>query len=151
MASILSDAEKKQIQLELDNVRDTFFREIYVYIRKATESPNQITADFNPLYGSKKETTRHTTSRNTLEKIAIQAVVKYENFQDEDVVDAQSQMNLAASRGKVRLKVKKDAYEKLKIASRVEVDDSLYSLDSDAKHIGPFDSQYYQVNLKREN
>ena len=97
MASILTDAEKKLIQLELDNVRDTFFRDIYVYIRKATESPNEITPDFNPLYGSKKETTRHTTSRNTLEKITIQAVVKYENFQDEKVLDAQSQMNLTAS------------------------------------------------------
>ena len=56
MASILTDAEKKQIQLELDNVRDTFFRDIYVYIKKATESPNEISSDFNPLYGAKKET-----------------------------------------------------------------------------------------------
>lgn len=151
MASILTDAEKKLIQLELDNVRDTFFRDIYVYIKKATESPNEITPDFNPLYGSKKETTRHTTSRNTLEKITIQAVVKYENSQDEKVLDAQSQMNLTASEGRIRLKVKKEGYEKLKIASRVEVDDSLYTVEGDAKHIGPFDSQYYQVNLKREN
>ena len=60
-------------------------------------------------------------------------------------------MNLTASQGRIRLKIKKDAYEKLKIASRVEVDDSLYTIEGDAKHIGPFDSQYYQVNLKREN
>jgi hypothetical protein len=151
MASLLSDAEKKQIQLELDAVRDTFFRDIYVYIKKVTESPNDIGTDFNPLYGSVKQTTSHITTRETMEKVTIQAVVKYDNFQDEKVIDNKSQMNLSASQGRVRLKVKKEGFEKLKIASRVEIDGDLYTLESDAKHIGPFDSQYYQVNLKREN
>ena len=151
MPSLLSDSEKELIQSELDCVRDTFFRDVYVFIKKSLDSPNDIPSDFNSLYGSSKQTTRHSTGRNTLEKITIQAIVKYNNFQDENLLDARSQMNLSASEGGVRLKVKKDSYEKLKIASRVEVDDNLYTLESDAKHIGPFDSQYYQVNLKREN
>ena len=151
MSSLLSDSEKEQIQLELDCVRDTFFRDIYLYIKKITESPNELTADFNPLYGAPKQTTSHTTTRNTMEKITIQAIVKYENWQDERVIDGESQMNLSASEGRIRLKVKKEGYEKLKIASRVEVDGNLYTVESDAKHIGPFDSQYYQINLKREN
>jgi hypothetical protein len=151
MGSLLSDAEKKQIQLELDSVRDTFFRDVYVYIKKETNEPNDIPSDYNPLYGSTKQTTKHYTSRNTLEKFTIQAIVKYENFQDERIIDAKSQMNLAASEGRIRLKVKKEGYKKLKLASRVEVDGDLYTIESDAKHIGPFDSQYYQVYLKREN
>ena len=151
MSSLLSDSEKEQIQSELDCVRDTFFRDIYVYIRKAIDSPNSIPSDFNPLYSSNKQTTRHSTERNTLEKHTIQAIVRYNNWQDDRVVDAQSQMNLVASEGRIRIKVKKEGYEKLKIASRVEIDGDLYTLESDAKHIGPFDSQYYQVNLKREN
>ena len=151
MGSLLTDAEKQQIQLELDSARDTFFRDIFVYIKKTTDAPQELPEDFNALYGAPKQTTRHSSSRDTLEKITIQAIVKYENWQDERIVDVQSQMNLAASEGRIRLKVKKDGYEKLKIASRVEVDDSLYTVEGDAKHIGPFDSQYYQVNLKREN
>ena len=151
MASLLTDAEKIDIQLELDAVRDTFFRDIYVYIKKALDSPNTIPEDFNPLYGATQQTTRHNTERNTLEKFTIQAVVKHNNLQDESIIDAQAQMNLTASEGGVRLKVKKEGYEKLKISSRVEVDGDLYTIESDAKHIGPFDSQYYQVNLKREN
>jgi hypothetical protein len=86
-----------------------------------------------------------------MEKITIQAIVKHENSQDESIVDGKSQMNLSASEGRIRLKVKKEGYEKLKIASRVEVDGNLYTIEGDAKHIGPFDSQYYQINLKREN
>lgn len=151
MASLLSDTEKKSIQLELDAVRDTFFRDVYVYIKKTTDEPNDLPSDFNPLYGSTKQTTKLQSTRETLEKFTIQAVVKHENWQDERIVDAKGQMNLAASEGRVRLKVKKEGYEKLKIASRVEVDGELYTLEGDAKHIGPFDSQYYQVNLKREN
>jgi hypothetical protein len=151
MASLLTDCEKKEIQACLDSVRDTFFRGVYVFIKKATESPNNIPSDFNPLYGANKQTTSHSTSRNTLERVRIDAIVKYENNQDESIVDAKALMNLSASEGRVRLKVKKDAYEKLKISSRVEVDGNLYTLEGDAKHIGPFDSQYYQVNLKREN
>jgi len=151
MPSLLTDLEKNEIQACLDSVRDTFFRDIYVFIEKATESPNNIPSDFNPLYGSNKQTLSHSTSRNQLERVTIQAIVKYENFQDERVIDAQALMNLSASEGRVRLKVKKEGYEKLKISSRVEVDGGLYTLEGDAKHIGPFDSQYYQVNLKREN
>lgn len=151
MGSLLTDEEKKLIQAELDNVRDTFFRDIYVYIRRSVESINDVPLDFNPLYGNPKQTTTHNTSRENLEKITIQAVVKYENYQDDKIVDARSQMNLSASEGRIRLKVKKEGYEKLKIASRVEVDGDLYTLEGDSKHIGPFDSQYYQVNLKREN
>jgi hypothetical protein len=151
MASLLTDCEKKEIQACLDSVRDTFFRDIYVYVKKVTESPNELTTDFNPIYGAPKQTTSHTTTRNTMEKFTIQAIVKHENSQDESIVDGKSQMNLSASEGRIRLKVKKEGYEKLKIASRVEVDGNLYTIEGDAKHIGPFDSQYYQINLKREN
>jgi hypothetical protein len=151
MGSLLTDSEKQAIQLELDSVRDTFFRDIYVFVKKTTDSPYVLPEDYNSLYGSPKQTTKHATTRDVLDKITIQAIVKYDNFQDERIVDAKSQMNLAASEGRIRLKVKKDGYEKLKIASRVEVDDSLYTIEGDAKHIGPFDSQYYQINLKREN
>ena len=60
-------------------------------------------------------------------------------------------MNLIASEGEVRIKVKADAYEKIKICAKIEVDDELYVVDGDAKAIGPFDIQFYAISLKREN
>lgn len=151
MGSLLTDGEKASIQSELDHVRDTFFRDVYVFIKKNIQSPNDVQMDFNPLYGSNKETTEHYTSRDLLERVKIEAIVKYENWQDERIIDSQSQLNLVASEGRIRLKVKKEGMEKLKISSRVEVDNGLYTIEGDFKHIGPFDSQYYQVNLKRES
>ena len=47
-------------------------------------------------------------------------------------------------------RLKSAAYEKIKICSRVEVDDDLYIVDSDAKAVGPFDTQFYSIYLKRE-
>ena len=60
-------------------------------------------------------------------------------------------MNLVGSEGQVRIKVKSDAYEKIKICSKIEVDDELFVVDGDAKVIGPFDTQFYSIFLKREN
>ena len=60
-------------------------------------------------------------------------------------------MNLMASEGEVRIKVKSDAYEKIKICSKIEVDDELYVVNGDAKVIGPFNAQFYSIFLKREN
>ena len=74
-----------------------------------------------------------------------------ENKQKEDIVDGKGQMNLVASEGKVRIKVKSTAYEKIKICSRIEVDGNLYVVDSDPKVVGPFDAQFYSIYLKREN
>jgi hypothetical protein len=60
-------------------------------------------------------------------------------------------MNLVGSEGQIRVKIKADAYEKLKFCSKIEVDDQLFVIDGDAKIIGPFDAQFYSIFLKREN
>ena len=60
-------------------------------------------------------------------------------------------MNLVGSEGQIRIKIKSDAYEKIKICSKIEVDGELFVVDGDAKVIGPFDTQFYSVFLKREN
>ena len=40
---------------------------------------------------------------------------------------------------------------KMKICSRIEVDDELYVVDGDPKIIGPIDAQFYAIYLNREN
>ena len=88
---------------------------------------------------------------NILTKYTFAARIFYNNRQPEEIIDANAQMNLMASDGKIRIKVKSDAYEKIKICSRIEVDDGLFIVDSDPKIIGPFDPQFYSIHLKREN
>jgi hypothetical protein len=149
MASLLTDAEKTDLQSALSDVHDTFARNIYVYVEEGgATAPEEL--NFNPLYGRKKDASE-ISSNISLTKYTYAARIYYESKQNEDIVDGKGQMNLTASEGKVRIKVKSEAYEKIKICSRIEVDDNLYVVDGDAKVIGPFDAQFYSIYLKREN
>ncbi|HCT52604.1 MAG TPA: hypothetical protein DF712_09100 [Balneola sp.] len=148
MASLLTDAEKSVVQSALSDMHDTFARNIFVYVEETSSVPVEL--NFNPLYGRRKNTAK-ISSEQTLTKYTFSARIFYKNEHKEDIVDGNGQMNLMASEGQVRIKVKSDAYEKIKICSRIEVDDQLYIVDGDAKVIGPFDAQFYSIFLKREN
>ena len=106
--------------------------------------------NFNPLYGRNKNVAK-ISSETTLTRHSFSARIFYKNEQKEDIIDGNAQMNLVGSEGQVRIKVKSDAYEKIKICSKIEVDDELFVVDGDAKVIGPFDTQFYSIFLKREN
>lgn len=149
MPSLLTSAQKSAIKSALSEVHDTFARDIYVYIEKQiTTRPSNL--NYNPLYGRTKDDSR-LSSQTNLVKHTVQARVSYSPNQGESVVDAGAQFNLTASHGKVRIKVDSDGYEKIKDSTRIEIDDTLFIVDSDAKNVGPFSTQYYTVFLKREN
>tara|TARA_Y100001937_G_scaffold124052_1_gene188065 strand:- start:31 stop:477 length:447 start_codon:yes stop_codon:yes gene_type:complete len=148
MASLLTDAEKSAINSALSDVHDTFSRNIFVYVKEASSIPAEL--NFNPLYGRTKNTAK-ISSEQTLTKHTFPARIFYKNEQREDIIDGNGQMNLIGSEGQIRIKVKSDAYEKIKICSRIEVDNELFIVDGDAKVIGPFDAQFYSIFLKREN
>ena len=148
MASLLTDAEKSAVQSALSDMHDTFARNIYVYVEETSSVPVEL--NYNPLYGRRKNTAK-ISSEQTLTKYTYSARIFCKNEHKEDIVDGNGQMNLMASEGQIRIKVKSDAYEKIKICSRIEVDDQLYIVDGDAKVIGPFDAQFYSIFLKREN
>lgn len=149
MASLLTSSQKLAIKNALSEVHDTFARDIYVFIEKKVAT-RPSTLNYNPLYGRKKDDSK-LNSQTELVKHTIQARVSFSPNQGESVVDAGAQLNLTASHGKVKIKVDSQGYEKVKDSIRVEIDNDLYVLDSDAKHVGPFSTQYYTVLLKREN
>ena len=148
MASLLTDAEKTAINSALSDVHDTFARTIYVYVKEASTVPAEL--NYNPLYGRTKNTAK-ISSEQTLKRYSFSARIFYKNEQNEDIFEGNGQMSLLASEGQIRIKVKSDAYEKIKICSKIEVDDELYIVDGDPKVIGPFDAQFYSIFLKREN
>jgi hypothetical protein len=149
MASLLTSAQKSAIQSALSEVHDTFSRDIYVYIeKKITTRPANL--NYNPLYGRTKDDSR-LNAQTTLVKHTVQARVSYAPNQGESTIDAGAQFNLTASHGKVRIKVDSDGYEKVKDSTRIEIDDNLFTVDTDSKNVGPFSTQYYTVFLKREN
>jgi len=149
MASLLTAAQKSAIQSAMADVHDTFARDIYVYIEKQIAT-RPSTLNYNPLYGRTKDDSK-LNSQTELVKHTIKARVSFSPTQNESIVDAGGQFNLTASQGRVRIKVDATAYEKVQDASRIEIDDILFVVDSDAKNVGPFSTQYYTVYLKREN
>ena len=149
MASLITSAQKAAIQSALSEVHDTFARDIYVYIeKKVATRPSNL--NYNPLYGRTKDDSK-LSSQTTLVKHTVQARVSYAPNQGESIIDAGAQFNLTASHGKVRIKVDSNGYEKVKDSTRIEIDDNLFIVDTDAKNVGPFSTQYYTVFLKREN
>ena len=148
MASLLTDAEKTAVNSALSDIHDTFARDIYVYVEEASSVPVEL--NYNPLYGRRKDTSK-ISSENTLTQYTYSARVFYKGDQQEDIIDGNAQMNLMASEGQVRVKVKSAAYEKMKICSKIEVDNELYVVDGDAKVVGPFGAQFYSISLKRVN
>ena len=113
MASLLTDAETTAINSALSDVHDTFSRTIYVYVEEASTVPAEL--NYNPLYGRTKNTASIPSIDKVLTKHTFAARIFYNNRQPEELVDANAQMNLLASDGKIRIKVKSDAYEKIKI------------------------------------
>lgn len=149
MASLLTASQKSAIQSALSEVHDTFARDIYVYIEKQVAT-RPSTLNYNPLYGRTKDDSK-LNAQTELVKHTIQARVSFSPTQNESIVDAGGQFNLTASQGRVRIKVDSDGYEKVKDSARIEIDDILFVVDSDAKNVGPFSTQFYTVFLKREN
>jgi preprotein translocase subunit SecD len=149
MASLLTPSQKQAIQSALSEVHDTFARDIFVYIEKQVAT-RPATLNYNPLYGRAKDSAK-VSSQTELTKHTVKARVSYAPSQGESIVDAGAQFNLTASQGKIRNKIDSAGYEKVKDSTRIEIDDELYILDSDAKNLGPFSTQYYTVFLKREN
>jgi hypothetical protein len=148
MPSLLSQEEKNLINSIFDDIHDTFAQTIYVYVKTPVVIADD--SDFNPLYGRKKDS-QNINSDVAETKYEYQARVYYPKDQDQDITDAGSQFNLVVSKGRVRLKVTVEAYEKMKVASRIEVNDYLYVIDSDPTFIGPFGVRYCHLYLKREN
>ncbi len=148
MGSLLTTTEKAAINSAMSDMHDTFARDIYVYVKEASSVPVEL--NYNPLYGRRKNTAK-ISSENTLTQYTYSARILYRNDQKEDIIDGNAQMNLIASEGEVRIKVKSAAYEKIKICSKIEIDNELYVVDGDAKVIGPFGAQFYSMSLKREN
>lgn len=149
--SLLTEAEKAEIQAELQSVRDTFSREIYVYVKTVTKKPSSVLPDYNALYGRGKNSQKNIHTGESLTKYAFNATIQYINAQLEDSMDERGQFNLDSSEGSVVIKVSKEACDKIKIASRIEIDDELYIMLEDPKKIGPFSPQAYRIRLKREN
>lgn len=145
MTSLISDAIQNEISGVYTDIHDTFKRDIYLYTPQKITIP--ASSDFNPLYG-RSPSTPQVASEVTLIKSTITARVYYP---DRSLEMDQAGFNIADSTGRVRLKLLKDDFESLKKATKIEIDDVLFTVAGDPHIEGPFKSAYYMVYLERIN
>jgi hypothetical protein len=144
MASLLSPIQKHSIDAALDRLHDTFSFEIYVYVEKQEDVSTD--PNYNALYGSSSSQNVASYSK-IMTRHSVMARVKYFSDQEESLMAN----NLPESRGRIRIKILPDDYEKIKICTKVEIRGDFYIVDGDADIEGVFSDNYYTVYLRREN
>jgi len=145
--SLISDSEKAALNAVIDDVHETFAREITVF-KEASKVVIITDPNFNPLYNTAGQTTSYV---NTPISSTFKARIQYED----DIAKRywseaglSSQVKLEAIVGSVRIKVKAEDYEFIKDGRRFDIDGKRYVLNSVFKPHGLFDIKYYTLYLK---
>lgn len=148
MASYLSTAQKDFINEVIDDVFDTFSREISVY-SNPQETVISTSSSYNYFYNAdipSVDNREFVTVKNT-----FQAKIKYLDQSKAPVAGADTQQKIEYPNGSVKIKVPAAAYAILKEARRVEFDGRRYSIASDSKPYGMFGPRYYSFILSPIN
>jgi len=145
--SLISNSEKTALNAVIDDIHETFAREITVF-KEASKVVIITDPNFNPLYNTAGQTTSYV---NTPISRTFKARIKYEDdigkrYWSEGGLN--SQIKLEVIVGSVRLKINAEDYEFIKDARRFDVDGKRYVLNSTFRPHGLFDNKYYTLYLK---
>lgn len=146
MAHLLTAAEKTSLNEVMDDLHDTFAREIQI-IKEAVKTVSTSSAQFNSVYGTAGASTSLTyTPQSGTYKARVQYMRQDEDYFADSQLDSQLKIKMPA--GSVRIKVSGDAHEYLKDAKRIQFDSRRFTIQSDYRPHGLFDARYYTYYLK---
>mgnify|MGYP001191971748 CR=1 FL=1 len=148
MASLISDSEKSTLNSVMEDQADTFSRAVTI-IKDPIKTVSTPSSSFNSIYGNAGATTSVTY---TEQSSTIQARIEYGMQMDEDYFSSSkspNQLKVTIPEGLVRMKIKAADYDTVSDAKRVEFDNQKFSIYSDFRGHGLFDTQYYTVMLKK--
>jgi hypothetical protein len=145
MAGFLSENQKTNIKSIIDQIHDTFAREITVF-KIGQRTVISSSANYNALYRQQSANTETTEVSQT-----FQARIKYVEMSETLLQESQSnssgQDKIILPAGTVKIKVNLEGYEYVREAKRVELDGRRFSIKSDGKPLGMFGPQYYEFIL----
>ena len=148
MASLISDSEKTTLHNVMDDQADTFSRPVTIVKDPVVTIPTP-SSSFNSIYGNAGATTPITY---TEQSSTVQARIQYGSQMDEDYFTSSkspNQIKVDIPEGLVRMKIKASDYATVSEAKRVEFDDQKFSIYSDFRGHGLFDTKFYTVMLKK--
>jgi len=147
MASLISDSEKTTLNNVMDDQADTFSRPVTV-IKDPVVTVPTASSSFNSIYGNAGATTPITY---TEQSSTVQVRIQYGSMGEDYFTASKSpnQIKVDIPEGLVRMKIKASDYSSVSEAKRIKFDNQEFSVYSDFRGHGLFDTQFYTVMLKK--
>lgn len=144
--SLISDSQKNTIKAIIDDIHETFARNITVY-EEGKKVLIAASSEFNGIYG--KTATGSSSVQKTVVSHTIKARIKYINSREQSLADGNidSQLDIDLIDGSVRITVNQSGFEILKEAKRCEFEGRKYTINSKGNPTGIFGPQYYHFYL----
>ena len=145
--SLISDSQKNTIKAIIDDIHETFARNITVY-KEGRKVLIAASSEYNGIYG---RTGGGSTSVNTTSvSHTIKARIKYIDAQEVNLSDGNlnSQLGIELVDGSVRITVDAAGFNILKEAKRCEFEGGKYEIVTKGNPTGIFGPQYYHFYLK---
>jgi len=147
MASLLTTAEKATCNNAMDDLHDTFARDVTVF-KDAEVTVSSPTQSYNTIYGNAGATTPITY---TPQSSTVSARLLYgKNYTDDYFASSQSnsQLKIFLPEGEVRMIIKAADYSTLAAAKRIQFDNQKFTINSDFRAHGVFGVKFYTLYLK---
>ncbi len=144
--ALISDSQKTKIKGIIDDIHETFARNITVY-EEGEKVLISASSEFNGIYG--KTSTGSSSTRKVVVSHTVNARIKYINAREQNFADGNvsSQPDIDLVDGSVRITVNADGFDILKEAKRCEFEGRKYTIDSKGNPTGIFGPQYYHFFL----
>tara|TARA_R110000868_G_scaffold342810_3_gene603710 strand:- start:1491 stop:1949 length:459 start_codon:yes stop_codon:yes gene_type:complete len=144
---LISDSQKNTIKAIIDDIHETFARNITVY-EEGEKILIAASPEFNGIYGrtsSGQKTTSKTIVSHTLNVRIKYIDAKQHWFSDTEV---KSQLDIKIIDGSVRITTDLAGFEIMKKAKRCEFEGRKYTINSKGNPTGMFGPQYYEFYLE---
>jgi head-tail adaptor len=144
--SLISNIQKEQIKAIIDDIHETFARNITVF-EEGEKVLISASSEYNAIYGRAR--TGSTTQKVSVSH-TIKARIKYINSEETILADGamNSQSDIELIDGSVRITVDADGFAILKEAKRAEFEGRRYKIVSKGNPTGIFGPQYYHFFLQ---
>jgi hypothetical protein len=143
--SLISESQKNTIKDIIDDIHETFARNITVY-EEGEKILIASSSQFNGIYG--RTSGGEATTQKTIVSHTINARIKYINA-DKDILNtsSSSQLGIEFVDGLVRITIDLAGFKILKDAKRCEFEGRKYTISSKGNPTGIFGPQYYHFYL----
>ena len=144
--SLISDSQKDTIKAIIDDIHETFARNITVY-EEGEKILIAASSQFNGIYG--RTSSGSETTKNVVVAHTLNARIKYIDAKEISVSDAKikSELGINIIDGSVRITVDLAGFNIMKKAKRCEFEGRKYTINSKGNPTGMFGPQYYQFYL----